>query len=157
MRTDNRKVKNTVVSIYFILIVVTILFATVFKFSNFFSDSILYIFFGLFILLLLFHYVSRYFEYDSDGAKILITNKGLLLTEYINYRENKVEFARRQLIGFKIKNYVFYKSLVVLIRTIDGRQSKKRFNVTLLKSRKLRYVRQSLNKIVRGNRKRKQG
>lgn len=155
MRTDNRKVKNTVVSIYFILIVFAILLATVFKSLEFFVDSTFFIFLGAFILLVLFHSIAGYFEYDSDGTKIVILNKGLILTEYVNYRENKIEFTREQLIGFKIKNYIFYKSLVVLFKTYDGKKSKERFNVTLLKRKKLKYVRQSLSKTIRLNRKQK--
>ena len=153
MRTDNRKVKNTVVSIYFILIVFAILSATVFKFSDVMAGKVLYILLGLLALVVLFHFVSRYFEYDSDGAKVIITNRGLLLTEYINYRENKVKFSRSQLVGYKINNYLIYKSLVIILKTQDGRQTKERFNVTLLKRKKLRYVRQSLKKILKENRK----
>lgn len=157
MRTDNRKVKNTVVSIYFLLIVFGILMITVFKSLEFFVDSTFFIILGLFVLLVIWHSIAGYFEYDSDGSKIIILNKGLILTEYINYRENKLEFARHQLEGFKIKNYVIYKSLVVLIKTYDGTKIKERFNVTLLKPKKLKYVRQSLRKTIKANRKLKQG
>ncbi|MCB0398417.1 MAG: hypothetical protein KDD26_02125 [Winogradskyella sp.] len=157
MRTDNRTVKNTVVSIYFILIVFGILLATVFKSLEFFVDSTFFVFLGLFVVLVLFHSIAGYFEYDSDGAKIVILNKGLILTEYINYRENKIEFARHQLMGYKIKDYFFYKSLVVLVKTYDGKQVKERFNVTLLKRRKMRYVKQSLRKTLKENSKGKQG
>ncbi|WP_111682671.1 hypothetical protein [Winogradskyella tangerina] len=157
MRTDNRKVKNTVVSIYFVLIVFGILMITVFKSLDFFVDSTFFIILGLFVILVLFHSIAGYFEYDSDGAKIVILNKGLILTEYINYRENKLEFSRQQLEGFKIKNYIVYKSLVVLIKNYDGTKIKERFNVTLLKPKKLKYVRQSLRKTIKANRKLKEG
>ncbi|GAB4156246.1 MAG: hypothetical protein Tsb0033_06540 [Winogradskyella sp.] len=157
MRTDNRKVKNTVVSIYFILIIFGVLLATVFKSLEFFVDSTFFVFLGLFIVLVLFHSIAGYFEYDSDGAKIIILNKGLILTEYINYRENKIEIARSELVGFKINNYILYKSLVILYKTYDGRKAKERFNVTLLKPKKLKYVKQSLSKTVKANRKLKQG
>ncbi|BAO77475.1 hypothetical protein [Winogradskyella sp. PG-2] len=156
MRTDNRKVKNTVVSIYFILIVFAILLATVFKSLEMFVDSTFFVFLGLFILLVIVHSIAGYFEYDSDGAKIIILNKGLILTEYINYRENKIEFSRHQLTGFKINNYILYKSLVVLVKSYDGKKHKERFNVTLLKPKKLKYVKQSLSKTIKENRKRKQ-
>ncbi|MDY2586675.1 hypothetical protein [Winogradskyella aquimaris] len=157
MRTDNRKVKNTVVSIYFILIIFGILLATVFNSLEFFVDSTFFVFLGLFIVLVLFHSIAGYFEYDSDGAKIIILNKGLILTEYINYRENKIEIARSELVGFKINDYIIYKSLVILYKTYDGRKAKERFNVTLLKPKKLKYVKQSLSKTVKANRKLKQG
>ena len=93
MRTDNRKVKNAVISIYFILIVSAILLATVFKYLNVFANSSFVIFISVFALLIIFHSIAGYFEYDSDGAKVSVINKGLILTEYINYREHKGVFS----------------------------------------------------------------
>jgi hypothetical protein len=155
MRTDNRKVKNTVVSIYFILIVFAILLATVFKSLEMLVDSTFFVFLGLFVALVVFHSIAGYFEYDSDGNKIIIVNQGLVLTEFVNYRKNKLEFTRNQLVGFKIKNYVIYRSLVLIIRDNQGRESKERFNITLVKPKSLKYVKQSLNKTLKANRKRK--
>ncbi len=157
MRTDNRKVKNTVVSIYFILIVFAILFLTVFKSLDFLKDEIFFVLIGLFIVLIVFHSIAGYFEYDSDGSKIIVLNKGLLLTEYINYRERKLEFDRSELAGYKIKNFIIYKSLVLLVNKSNGKSIKERFNVTLVKKRKLKYVKQSLRKNLKENLKRKQG
>lgn len=157
MRADNRKVKNTVVSIYFILIVFGILLITVFNSLEFLVESTFFVFLGLFVVLVLFHSIAGYFEYDSDGAKTVIINKGLVLTEYVNYRENKIEFVRSQLIGYKIKDYFLYKSLVVLVKTNDKEQVKERFNVTLLNRKKMRYVKQSLQKTLKENKKRKEG
>lgn len=157
MRTDNRKVKNTVVSIYFILIVFAILFLTVFKSLDFLKDEIFFVLIGLFVVLVVFHSIAGYFEYDSDGSKIIVLNKGLLLTEYINYRERKLEFDRSELAGYKIKNFIIYKSLVLLVKKSNGKSIKERFNVTLVKKRKLKYVKQSLRKNLKENLKRKQG
>ncbi|WP_422104572.1 hypothetical protein [Winogradskyella sp.] len=157
MRTDNRNVKNTVVSIYVLLITFGILMIVLSKSLEFLVDYTFFIILGLFVVLVLFHSVAGYFEYDSDGAKITILNKGLLLTEYINYREKKVEFARQDLIGFEINNYILYKSIVILIKAYDGSKVKEQFNVTLLKSKKLKYVKQSLSKTIKANRKLKQG
>lgn len=155
MRSDNRKVKNTVVSVYLLLIVFAILLATVFKSLDIFEGNTFTIFIGLFVLLVVFHSVASYFEYDSDGSKIIILNKGFILTEYINYREKKVEFARHQLVGFETNNYLIYKSLVVFVKTYNGKK-KERFNITLLKPKKLKYVKQSLSKTIKENRKLKQ-
>lgn len=153
MRIDNRKVKNTVVSIYFILIVFGILLATVFKSFEFLTESTFFVFFGLFVALVLLHSIAGYFEYDSDGAKIIVLNKGLILTEYVNYRERKIEISRKDLVGFKINNYILYKSLVILHRTYNDIKVKERFNVTLVDSKKLTYVKQSLSKTIKQNRK----
>lgn len=153
MRTDNRQVRNTVVAIYLILNIFAILLATVIKSLEFVNDSSFYVFLGLFIVLVAFHSIAGYFEYNSDGPKIMITNKGLLLSDYINYREKTIEFAREDLLGFKVKHYIIYKSLVIFYKNNARTKVKKRFNVTLLKYKKLKYVKQSLNKILKENKK----
>lgn len=152
MRTDNRSVKNVVVFIYFLLIVFTFLLVTVFKSLNIYTDSTLIILACVFVLVVVFYSIAGYFEYDSDGGKIVILNRGLILTEYVNYREHKIEFTKQQLASFKIKNYLVYKSLIVLIKSNNGQRTKNRFNVTLLKRKKLKYVKQSLNKMIKENR-----
>ena len=149
MRTDNRKVRNTVISIYFVLILLTVLMATVFSSLELVENGVFYVFLGFLVLLVLVQSIAGYFEYDSDGDKIIVINKGLILTEYINYRQKKIKFKRNQLVGFKIKNYFFYKSLVLQIKTHEDRVVKYRFNITLLKSKKIRYVKQSLRKIFK--------
>ncbi|MDH7913979.1 hypothetical protein [Winogradskyella sp. SYSU M77433] len=149
MRTDNRKVRNTVISIYFVLILLTVLMATVFSSLELVENGVFYVFLGFLVLLVLVQSIAGYFEYDSDGDKIIVINKGLILTEYINYRQKKIKFKRNQLVGFKIKNYFFYKSLVLQIKTHEDRVVKYRFNVTLLKPKKIRYVKQSLRKIFK--------
>jgi predicted RND superfamily exporter protein len=157
MRTDNRNVRTTVISIYFVLIVLAVLLATVFKSLEIFVESNLFVFLGCFIILIIFHYIARHFEYDSDGDKMILLNQGLILTDYLNYRKHRLEFSKEQLIGFKIKNFIIYKSLVIVIKNQDGKTIKERFNVTLVKRRSLKYVRQSLNKTIKLNRKQKQG
>lgn len=153
MRTDNRQVKNTVVTIYLILIIFAVLSATVIKSLEFVKDISFFVFLGLFIVLIIFHSIAGYFEYDSDGPNIMIINKGLLLTDYINYREKAIEFAREDLLGFKVKNFIIYKSLVVFYKTKTKNKAKRRFNVTLLKYKKLKYVKQSLTKTLKKNKK----
>ncbi|WP_412560977.1 hypothetical protein [Winogradskyella sp. MIT101101] len=128
-----------------------------FKSLDFLKDEIFFVLIGLFIVLIVFHSIAGYFEYDSDGSKIIVLNKGLLLTEYINYRERKLEFDRSELAGYKIKNFIIYKSLVLLVNKSNGKSIKERFNVTLVKKRKLKYVKQSLRKNLKENLKRKQG
>ncbi|MGJ8549454.1 hypothetical protein [Winogradskyella wichelsiae] len=157
MRTDNREIKNTIISIYFIILVVAILLATIFKSYHLVEGSSLYVLLGLLIAVVIVHFVARFFEYDSDGANVIITNSGLILNDYFNYRENKVEVARNKLTGYKIVNYYLYKSLIVYTTNSKGQVSKERFNITLLKRKKVRYVRQSLKKIIKENKSHKLG
>lgn len=155
MRTNNAKVKNTLVSIYFVLIVLVILMATIFSIFSHLTSSPILVFMALLIgflaLFLMVHTVSRYFEYDSDGKKVLLFNKGLLLSNYFNYREHKLEFHRSRLKAFRFKNYIVYKSLTLYVKNSKGHTKKETFNLTLVSKRKRRYIRQSLSKMIKNN------
>ncbi|WP_179019415.1 hypothetical protein [Winogradskyella forsetii] len=151
MRTDNRNIKSTIISIYFLLVVAAILLTTVFKSFRIFEGSSLFVFIGLLVAVVTVHFVARYFEYDSDGSKLVITNSGLILTDYLNYREEKVEIDKHNLVGFKIRKLLVYKILIVTIKNSEGKHYTKKFNITLLKKKKLRYVKQSLRKIIKEN------
>jgi hypothetical protein len=151
MRTDNRNVKNTIVSIYFLLLVFVILWATVFRSFGMFPEASLYVFLGILAVAVVFHFIARYFEYDTDGLKLVVINKGLILTEFINYRQNKIEVSKHRIVGYKINDYLIYKTLVISIENSEGTIYKERFNITLLKRKKLKYVRQSLRRMIKKN------
>ena len=157
MRTNNGQVRSVIISVYFILIVMAIVMSTVFSaFQNITGNPVLTFFivlFGFIALFFLVHWISRYFEYDSDGIKVVLINKGLLLADYLNYREFKVEFEKDSLISYKEYNYLIYKSLVLFIRNSNGGVKKVHFNVTLVTRKKRKYIRQSLRKMVKANRK----
>ncbi|WP_411767684.1 hypothetical protein [Winogradskyella sp. A3E31] len=155
MRTDNEKVRGIIVSVYFVLIILAIILATVFgAFSELSENPALTfsIIFLVFVALLLMVYlISRYFEYDSDGVKVVVTNKGLLLGDRFNYREHKIEFYKKNLVGFKFRNYLIYKTLKLLIRHSNGKTKKYVFNVTLVQKKKRKYIKKSLRKMLREN------
>ncbi|MGM5471224.1 hypothetical protein ACS386_13170 [Flavobacteriaceae bacterium LMO-SS05] len=157
MRTNNYKVKNIIISAYFVLIIFAILLATVFSgFSHLTPNPTLtffLIFSGFIILFFFVHRNSKYFEYDSDGIKVVIMNKGLLLSDYFNYREHKMEFAKENLVAYKFNNYWIYKSLTVHVKDRKGNKRKETFNVTLVAKKKRNYIRQSLSKTIKLNRK----
>lgn len=157
MRTNNGKVKNTIVSVYFILIVLAIILSTVFSAFREVTENP-GLTFGLFlvgfvVLFFLVHRISKYFEYDSDGVKVILLNRGLLLADHFNYREHKVEFDKDKLEAYKFNNYFIYKSLVLYINDSQGNKNKSSFNVTLVARKKRKYIRQSLRKMVKENRK----
>ena len=60
MRTDNRGVKNFIISVYFILIVAAVLLATVFKSFDVLTDSSLYVFGVTLLIAVLVHAIARY-------------------------------------------------------------------------------------------------
>ena len=155
MRINNSKVKNFIISVYFILVVLSVFSAIVFSsFRHLTPYPILT--FALIVLffagiLFLVHRISRYFEYDSDGVKVSIINRGLILSDYTNYREKILEFEKDRLITFKFNDYLFYKTLDIYIRDRKGGKKKETFNITLLPKKKRRYIRQSLSKMVKMN------
>jgi hypothetical protein len=153
MRTDNGSVRNFIISVYFILIVVAVLLATVFQSFDAVSDSSLYVFFITLAIAIIIHGIARFFEYDSDGPNLIVINRGLLLSDYFNYREYKVEIEKERVIGFRVKRFYVFNQLVILYKDRHGKHQKARFNVTLVKKRKLRYIRQSLSKIIKENKK----
>ncbi|WP_298896183.1 hypothetical protein [uncultured Psychroserpens sp.] len=159
MRTNNSKVKNTIISVYFVLILLAVLFATVFRAFSDVTDNpaftFLIIVFGFVMLLVLVHYISKYFEYDSDGIKVVAINRGLLLSEKYNYREHRLEFEKERLYAFKFRNYIVYKTLTFCLKDSRGRKTKQSFNVTLVSRKKRRYIRQSLSKIIKMNKNKK--
>ncbi len=157
MRTNNLKVKNIIISVYFILIVLAILFATIFRAFSDLTDNAfiiaLIIAFTFALLFFLVHYISKYFEYDSDGIKVIFINRGLLLSDHFNYREHQLEIEKNQLVAFKFKNFLVLKMLFIYYTSSHGNQKVERFNVTLVARKKRRYIRQSLSKIIKNNRK----
>ncbi|NNK28791.1 MAG: hypothetical protein HKP06_11200 [Flavobacteriaceae bacterium] len=155
MRLNNQKSKKFVLSLYFV-------FAVLFVFASISFDLIrsligigrykFIVLIGVLILTLLFaHRVSKYFEYDSDGNVLVLMNKGMLLSEFFNYRENRAEFPKSRLLYYKLNNYGVYKSLNIYIKSNDNRQKRLRFNVTLVSNKKLKYLKQSLDKVVKQN------
>ena len=140
---------------YFTLIVLAMVLSTLF--SAFIhvtpnpTITIFVIMVGFVGLFFIIHRISRYFEYDSDGVKVVVINKGLLLADYFNYREHKLEFDKDRLIAFKFQNYIFYKSLTLYVKNSKGTTKKETFNVTLVGKKKRRYIRQSLSKMVKNN------
>ena len=155
MRFNNQKAKNAIVTVYFI-------FAVLFVFTTVFFDVIrsyigggrtrnMFLFVVLGVVLLAAHRISKYFEYDSEGNVLVLVNKGIMLSDFFNYRENRAEFPKKKLLYYKLNNYVVYKSLNVYIRSHDNKQKRLKFNVTLVSNKKLKYLKQSLDKVVKQN------
>ncbi|MDO1500674.1 hypothetical protein Q2T40_11075 [Winogradskyella maritima] len=157
MRTDNGKVRGVIVSIYFIMVVLALVLATVFSAFKDLTDNAYKTFavisVAFVLVFIIFYLVSKYFEYDSDGVKVVVENRGLLLSDRFNYREKRVEFYKKDLLGFKFNDYLVYKSLKLKLRSSNGKSKNCVFNVTLVQKKKRKYIRKSLNKMLRENRK----
>ena len=156
MRTNNEKVKGVIIGVYFIMIVLAITAIFVFNAVTGMEVNPLILFLvviGIFgLLFFLVHRVAKYFEYDSDGAKLIVINKGLLLSERFNYRQHKLECDKSELVGFKMYDFIIYKELVLLIKWSGHETIKRyRFNITLVARKKRKYMKQSLSKMVKLN------
>lgn len=155
MRTNNSKVRNMIVSVYFILVVFAVVSAILFSSFRHLTSSpiltfaIIILFFAAVFFLV--HRVSRYFEYDSDGSKVIVINRGLLLADYANYREHIVEFDKDRLAAFKFNNFLLYRTLDLYIKDRKGGKKKETFNISLVPKKKRRYIRQSLSKMIKMN------
>ncbi|MDX1277171.1 hypothetical protein [Oceanihabitans sediminis] len=156
MRTNNNNVKNLIISVYFVLALLAIVAAIMFRMFSGISDDPVVVFLVISLcfgaVFFIVHAIAKYFEYDSDGMKVVVTNKGLLLSDRFNYREHTVEFHKKDLSGFKLHNYGVYTTLVLLIKDKRGNTNKERFNVTLVSRKKRKYIRQSLSKMIKQNR-----
>ena len=155
MRINNAKIKNTILTAYFLLLFAAILNMLVFglfrswiKNTNLEWGLIIAFFVIVFVVL---YSIAKYFEYDSDGDVLVIINRGLIVSEFVNYREKIVEFPKKKLLYYKLKDYGIYKSLNLYIRSGENRQKRIKFNVTLVPKRKLRYLKMSLDKVVKQN------
>ena len=157
MRINNSKIKDKVISGYFVSILITLVLSTVFSvFKGIDLDPVITFIMVIFIFLAVFiaiFNIAKYFEYDSDGLKVGVMNKGLLSTDYLRSKEHTIEFDKENLMRFKFQNFVFYKRLILIILNSRGHNKKEIFNVTLVSRKKRKYVKQSLNKIIRNNRK----
>ena len=155
MRLNNNKAKQTVVTIYFILLVLLFFSNFRFGFLNelFRNSKTRYLVLVVIIILsfIVVHKIAKYFEYDSDGNVLVVINRGLLLSEFFNYRENRAEFPKSKLLYFRINNYGLYKSLNLYIASGDSKQKRLRFNISLVSNKKIKYMRQSLDKVVKKN------
>lgn len=151
MRTDNRRIKNTVISIYFLLLCLGLMCTFVF-WSIGVSWPIITLFIAVIIsVTMIFHYIAAYFEYDSDGAKVSIITRGLILADVFNYRERELEFYKSNLQSFKINNYLIYKSLELRVESTNGKEDQILFNMSLVKPKKIKYIKQSLGRIIKAN------
>ncbi len=157
MRINNSKIKGKVISGYFVSILITLVLSTVFSvFKGIDVNPVITFVMVVFIFLAVFiaiFNIAKYFEYDSDGLKVGVMNKGLLSTDYLRSKEHTIEFDKENLMRFKFQNFVFYKRLILFILNSRGHNKKEIFNVTLVSRKKRKYVKQSLNKIIRNNRK----
>lgn len=154
MRFNNARLKKWIPFLYFFLVlggIVTILYAL------FFQDELnklkwWYIISGALILLFVAVYSSaKYFEFDSDGNVFTFINKGLFVSNFINYREKRAEFPKEKLARYRIKNYLIFCKIYIYIKSRDNKIKRLSFNISLLSLRKRKALKKSLDKVLKQN------
>ena len=105
---------------------------------------------SLLLLLMYWYKKATYFEYDSSGLGLVIIRKGILLSEYNNYREQRIEIPKTKLHKYSYTNYFFTKKICLYIKT-KNTIKKTSVDVTLLSNKKIKALKASLNKVVREN------
>lgn len=154
MRLTNYKTVKVIPGFYYFSIVFFFLIIFLhyqFDKTIFSSDKYYYGTLGAIVVLQFYVYFGgKYFEFDSEGSIISMLNRGVILSNYLNYRDKVIEIKREQLYQFKYYNFIFYKRLVVYAKGRNG-LFKKHLNLTFVSNRKIRYVKLSLSKLIKEN------
>lgn len=154
MRFSNAKSKKWVPFLYFFLgisSIVAVLYLFLFR-EDFNQVKIWYAIPGVLILMIvIFYSTAKYFEFDSEGNVLTLINKGLFITNFINYREHRAEFPKEKLKRYRIENYVLFSFLYVYVKSKTNQIKRVRFNISLLSNSKKRALKKSLEKVMKHN------
>lgn len=105
---------------------------------------------GIFVGLVYIYFGWKYFEYDSEGEVVVFLNRGVILSNFLNYRGNAIEIRRSRIVGYEIYNLLIYKRLVIVIQSKSKTYSR-HCNITFVSPKKINYLRQSLDKLIAKN------
>ncbi|WP_298421381.1 hypothetical protein [uncultured Kordia sp.] len=154
MRFNNAKSKKWIPFLYFFLGVGSIVVMLYFTFfQDEFNQAKLWYVIPIFLVLILgmVYSTAKYFEFDSDGNVLTFVNKGLFISNFINYREQRAEFPKEKLKRYRIQNYIFFCKLYIYIKSRSNKTKRLQFNISLLSGKKRRALRQSLDKVLKHN------
>lgn len=156
MKFNNRKETGVIPSIYIIVVAVFITnaFASVelkyddvpFNYSSLIPNVIALII-GIYIFI-----VGKTFEFDSDGETINFKSNGVLLSQFMHYREQRTEVPKSKLKDFRVENYFFYKRLHIYIHSRNSKGFRHyKYNITFLTGKKVKSLKLSLAKVLERN------
>lgn len=156
MKFNNKKETRFVPSIYILLVAVfvTNLFAAIeikndevpFNYSSLLPNLVAV------VLAVYMFFIGRSFEFDSDGETINFKSNGLMVSNFLHYRDQRTEVPKSKLRGLKVENYFFFKRLHIFIRSRNSKGYRHyKYNITFLKAEKIRALKISLGKIVEQN------
>ncbi|AXG71425.1 hypothetical protein KORDIASMS9_03682 [Kordia sp. SMS9] len=154
MRFSNAESKKWVPFLYFFLVIGSIIIMTyllLFR-DDFNKEKLWYAIPVLLVfIMVVFYSTAKYFEFDSDGNVLTFVNKGLFISNFINYREQRAEFPKEKLQRYRIQNYVVFSFLYVYVKSKSSHIKRVRFNISLLSSSKKRALKKSLEKVLKHN------
>lgn len=156
MKFNNRKETGVIPSIYIIVVAVFITnaFASVelkyddvpFNYSSL-IPNVIALFIGIYIFI-----VGKTFEFDSDGETINFKSNGVLVSQFMHYREQRTEVPKSKLKDFRIENYFFYKRLHIFIHSRNSKGFRHyKYNITFLTGKKIKSLKMSLAKVLEKN------
>lgn len=156
MKFNNRKETGIIPSIYIIVVAVFITnaFASIelkyddvpFNYSSL-IPNVIALLVGIYIFI-----VGKTFEFDSDGETINFKSNGVLVSQFMHYREQRTEVPKSKLKDFKIDNYFFYKRLHIYIHSRNSKGFRHyKYNITFLTGKKVKSLRMSLAKVLERN------
>jgi hypothetical protein len=154
MKFTNKKILPLFKVGYIILIVLAsivliynylILNKTIFAVREMIALLLLYI-----VVLTYWYKVSKYIEFDSVGSGIVFITRGVLLSDYINHREHRIEIPKEKLMNYVIVNRFFYKKTILYIKSKE-KVKKVSVGISFLSFNKTKGLKLALDKIVREN------
>lgn len=156
MKFNNRKETGVIPSIYIIVVAVFITnaFASVelkyddvpFNYSSLIPNVIALII-GIYIFI-----VGKTFEFDSDGETINFKSNGVLVSQFMHYREQRTEVPKSKLKDYRVENYFFYKRLHIYIHSRNSKGFRHyKYNITFLTGKKVKSLKMSLAKVLERN------
>lgn len=156
MKFNNRKETGIIPSIYIIVVAVFITnaFASVelkyddvpFNYSSL-IPNVIALLVGIYIFV-----VGKTFEFDSDGETINFKSNGVLVSQFMHYREQRTEVPKSKLKDFRVENYFIYKRLHIYIHSRNSKGFRHyKYNITFLTGKKVKSLKMSLAKVLEKN------
>lgn len=154
MRFNNASSKRWIPFLYFFLVlgsIIAIVYMLFFQ-DEFNKGKLWYVIpIALLIIFGIVYTSAKYFEFDSDGNVLTFVNKGLFISNFINYREQRAEFPKEKLTRYRVENYIFFCKLYIYIKSRSNKIKRLGFNISLLSPRKRRALKKSLDKVLKHN------
>ena len=106
---------------------------------------------ALYLIALRYWYkISKYIEFDSAGSGLVFITKGILLSDYINHREHRIELPKEKLVNYIVIDRFFYKKVEFHIKS-KHKIKIVSIDISFLSINKTKALRLALDKVVREN------